>query len=154
MVGGGQNKLAIGQSGEFIPDEKSENVGPFLISDREVVDMKLNMQQHGSWMLSPVNPPHKKNHCVAQPIGSLGLGDFIVFVVKQEFVVCSQRHALASTLPKTPGGERSKGASNPHTGEEQSRQISCGGNPEMPPRKKRMSLQARKQTPSFNLSGL
>lgn len=93
------------------------------------------MQQHGSWMLSPVNPPHKKSHCVAQPIGSLGLGDFIVFVVKQEFVVCSQRHALAFTLPKTPGGKRPKGASNPHTGEEQSRQISCGGNPEMPPRK-------------------
>lgn len=40
MVGGGQNKLAIGQSGEFVPDEKSENVGPFFISDREVGDPK------------------------------------------------------------------------------------------------------------------
>lgn len=38
--GGGQNELAIGQSDEFVPDEKSENVGPFLISDGEVGDMK------------------------------------------------------------------------------------------------------------------
>lgn len=38
--GGGQNELAIGQSDEFVPDEKSENVGPFLTSDGEDGDMK------------------------------------------------------------------------------------------------------------------
>lgn len=39
-VRGGQNELAIGQFDEFVPDEKSENVGPFLISDGEVRDPK------------------------------------------------------------------------------------------------------------------
>lgn len=39
-LGGGQNELAIGQFDEFVPDEKSENVGPFLISDGEVRDPK------------------------------------------------------------------------------------------------------------------
>lgn len=34
------NGLAIGQFDEFVPNEKSENVGPFLISDGEVRDPK------------------------------------------------------------------------------------------------------------------
>lgn len=76
-----------------------------------------NIQQHGSWVTCSHQStlPIKRVTVFLSLVGSLGLGNFIV---KQEFVVCSQRCVLTSTLPKTPGEKRPKGSSNPHKGEE------------------------------------
>lgn len=75
-----------------------------------------NIQHHGSWVTCSHQStlPIKRATVFLSLVGSLGLGNFIV---KQEFVVCSQRYALTSTLPKTPGEKRPNGSSNPHTRE-------------------------------------